>query len=62
VLCCCGAVGGGGSMGSSVALLTARNDSNKEAVTRDTEVQSGRRRIVMILQKKRCVKYGDGVA
>lgn len=50
-LCGCGEVGGGRMGGSSVALVTAtaRNDSNRAAVTRDAEVQSGRRRIMWIV-------------
>jgi hypothetical protein len=46
VLCTGGELGGGGRMGNSAALLTARNDSSREAVTRDAEVQSGPWRIV----------------
>jgi hypothetical protein len=36
-------------MGNSAALLTARNDSSREAVTRDAELQSSRRRMVHVL-------------
>jgi hypothetical protein len=51
VLCGCGEKGGAGRMGSSAALLTARNDSNREAVTRDAELQSGRRRMLWSVYK-----------
>lgn len=42
-----GDVGGSGSRGTSAAQLTARKESSSEAVTRDAEVQRGRRRIVL---------------
>jgi hypothetical protein len=52
VLCKWGEVGGSGSRGTSAAVaaavLTARNDSSSEAVTRDAEVHRGRRRMVAV--------------
>jgi hypothetical protein len=47
VLCCGGVLGGGGRMGDSAALVMARNDSSREAVTRDAELQRSRRRMVV---------------
>lgn len=46
-LCGLGTLGGGGRMmGSSAALLAARNDSKSDAVTRDADVHKGRRRMM----------------
>jgi hypothetical protein len=39
-------------MSAAVLTLAARNDSRKDAVTRDAEVQSGRCRILWLLVKK----------
>ena len=51
VLCTWGDVGGSGGRGTSAALLMARNDSSSEAVTRDAELQSGRRRMLCVYVK-----------